>query len=201
MNQNDKARRRFLQSTAAALGGGWVAAHWPAIAAAAAHAHASVSSGGDATLSLLTPAQARDVMAIAAQIVPSGDTPGATEAGVVYFIDHVHAGLYASRSSDFLDGLAGFQRDFAAGHAGQFADLSPAEQLAYLRSVEDTDFFQQMRFLTVLGLLSLPSYGGNRDKLGWQLVGFEDRHIWEPPFGHYDREYEGFVPYTQEAKP
>jgi len=201
MNQNQEARRRFLQSTAAAFGGAWVAAHWPAIAAAAAHAHESVTSGGDATLKLLTPAQARDVIAIAAQIVPSGDTPGATEAGVVYFIDHVHAGLYAAQSSDFLDGLAGFQRDFAAGHAGRFADLAHEEQLAYLKSIADTPFFQDMRFLTVLGLLSLPSYGGNRDKLGWQLVGFEDRHIWEPPFGHYDREYEGFVPYAQETKP
>ena len=22
-----------------------------------------------------------------------------------------------------------------------------------------------------------------------ELAGFEDRHVWQPPFGHYDREY------------
>jgi gluconate 2-dehydrogenase gamma chain len=201
MNENDKARRRFLQSAGAALSGSWVALHWPAIAAAAEHAHASMASGGDAKLELLNPEQARDVAAIAAQIVPSGETPGATEAGVVYFIDHVHRGLYAERSRDFLDGLGTFQREFAAGHAGQFADLEPGDQLEYLQTIADTPFFQDMRFLTVMGLLALPSYGGNRDKLGWQLVGFEDRHVWEPPFGHYDREYEGFVPYAGESKP
>ena len=49
----------------------------------------------------------------------------------------------------------------------------------------------------VLGLLALPSYGGNADKLGWKLVGFVDQHAWQPPFGHYDAEYAGFVPYAK----
>jgi hypothetical protein len=51
----------------------------------------------------------------------------------------------------------------------------------------------------VLGLLALPSYGGNADKLGWKLVGFVDQHAWQPPFGHYDAGYPGFVPYTKAA--
>ena len=31
-------------------------------------------------------------------------------------------------------------------------------------------------------------YGGNRDKVGWKLIGFEDRFHWNAPFGHYDAE-------------
>jgi hypothetical protein len=38
----------------------------------------------------------------------------------------------------------------------------------------------------------MPEYGGNREGLGWKLIGFEDRHIFEPPFGYYDRDYPGF---------
>jgi hypothetical protein len=49
----------------------------------------------------------------------------------------------------------------------------------------------------VLGLLALPSYGGNAGKAGWKLVGFDDRHVWEPPFGHYDRDYAGFEHYAR----
>ena len=53
-------------------------------------------------------------------------------------------------------------------------------------------FFQTMRYLTLAGMFSHPNHGGNRDKLGWQLLGFEDRHSWQPPFGHYDAGYTGF---------
>jgi hypothetical protein len=31
-----------------------------------------------------------------------------------------------------------------------------------------------------------PAYGGNSDKVGWKLIGFEDRFAWQPPFGEYD---------------
>jgi hypothetical protein len=32
------------------------------------------------------------------------------------------------------------------------------------------------------------------------MVGFVDRHVWEPPFGHYDADYPGFEPYTKERQ-
>ena len=202
MDSKATSRRSFLHATGGTLGAAWLALHWPELAAAARHAHEAAASTTNPAFELLDAAQARDVEAIAAQIVPSGDTPGAREAGVVHFIDRVHAGIYAAGAPRFLEGLTGFQSDVAARHpeGRQFADLPEAAQLAHLRSVETTAFFGRMRFLTVLGLLSLPSYGGNRDRLGWKLVGFVDRHVWEPPFGHYDREYAGFVPYSKERR-
>lgn len=206
MNENNTSRRQFLQGAGGAVGSAWLASCWPAIAAAAEHAHAlagtSPADEAGTTLKVLTTAQARDVEAIAAQIVPSGATPGAREAGVVYFIDHVLAGVFRSEAEGFLGGLESFRKEFALAHAGtdSFADLSQAAQLEYLEAIEQTAFFGAMRFLTVLGLLALPSYGGNRDKLGWKLVGFVDRHAWEPPFGHYDADYAGFVPYGREDR-
>ena len=32
---------------------------------------------------------------------------------------------------------------------------------------------------------------------GWKLIGFEDQHVFEPPFGYYDRDYPGFTPQTE----
>ena len=202
MNENEKSRRRFLHAAGGAIGAAWFGAHWPAVVAAAEHAHAAAAGRADHEFRLLTPAQARDVEAIAAQIVPGGATPGAREAGVVYFVDAVHTRLFASRAPAFLAGLAAFQAEFAQQHPGgqQFADLDPAGQVAHLKRVESSRFFDDMRLLTIAGLLALPSYGGNAGKLGWQLVGFEDRHVWEPSFGHYDRDYAGFVPYAKEPR-
>ena len=70
-----------------------------------------------------------------------------------------------------------------------------AQQIAYLSTVDKTPFFLAVRRLTVLGLTALPKYGGNRDGLGWKLIGFVDGHYWEPPFGYYDKDYAGFEPF------
>ena len=202
MNRSETTRRHFLRVSGGTLGAAWIGAHWPALVAAAGHAHAAAAGTAERALRLLSPGQARDVEAIAAQLVPSGETPGAREAGVVHFIDQVHTGPYAAHAADFLADLTAFQAEFAARNpaAPSFADLADDAQLEYLRSIEATPFFGTMRFLTVLGLLALPSYGGNAGKLGWKLVGFVDQHAWTPPFGAYDREYPGFVPYSTEPR-
>lgn len=202
MNDNETSRRGFLLGSGGALGGALLALHWPALAAAAEHAHAAAAGRIDHTFRVLTPAQARDVEAIASQIVPSGDTPGAREAGVVYFIDHVHAGLYAPYARDFLAQLDEFRSGYERGHPDgpAFADLDVAAQSAYLKTIEATPFFGRMRLLTVAGLLALPSYGGNENKIGWKLVGFVDQHAWQPPFGHYDAGYPGFKVNSPESR-
>jgi gluconate 2-dehydrogenase gamma chain len=206
MDPGDVSRRRFLQASGGSLGFAWLTANWPQIVAAAEHAHAAAlaDDGGDRSrLRLLTTTQARDVEAIAALIVPGGDTPGAREAAVVYFIDQVHAGTWAAGAPQFLAGLEEFRARCARHHPGtrHFADLPEAEQLAYLRHVERTPFFEQVRFLTIVGLLASPRYGGNRNKTGWKLVGFVDQHAWQPPFGHYDAGYQGFPPALPPAEP
>ena len=81
------------------------------------------------------------------------------------------------------------------GISAAFAIAPEAQQIAWLRQVDKTPFFLAVRRLTVLGLLALPKYGGNKDNVGWALIGVEDNHYWEPPFGYYDRDYPGFEPY------
>ena len=74
-----------------------------------------------------------------------------------------------------------------------FASLTPARQVEYLTTVDQTPFFNTTRLLTLLGMFSRPEYGGNRNGVGWKLIGFEDRHVFQPPFGYYDRDYPGFA--------
>ena len=199
MESNTGSRREFLQGAGGTLGIAWLATHWPGIAAAAEHAHEAMAAdtADRSRFLVLSAAQARDVDAIVAQIVPSGATPGAREAGVVYFIDHVHAGVWKSGSAGFLERLEAFRASCARHYGGtqSFADLAADDQLAFLTHKEHTPFFGELRFLTIIGLLALPSYGGNAGKSGWQLVGFVDRHVWEAPYGEYDKDYAGFEPY------
>jgi len=187
------SRRSFLRSTWEGVGAAWVAAHWPAIASAGRAAAASTT----ADLGYLKATDVADVEAIAAQIVPSGATPGAREAHAVQFIDRALVSFFAGWAPQFQQGLQQFQARFRLSHAnaGRFAAAGSAEQVTFLKSIDRTPFFEQMRTLTILGMLASPKYGGNYGSTGWQLIGFADEHVFSPPFGYYDKDYAGFEPY------
>src|SRR5262249_2504415 len=159
------------------------------IAQAVHDAHAAGQSTGAENLTFLTAAEAADVEAVAAHIVPTDDTPGAREAGVVYFIDRALATFLAQLGTDYRAQLRAFQAALRERHPGaeSFASLASDQQLDLLRSIERSPFFDTTRLLTLLGMFALPSYGGNRGGVGWKLIGFEDRHFFQPPFGYYDR--------------
>jgi gluconate 2-dehydrogenase gamma chain len=200
MENPGPTRRDFIRSAGGVLGVTWVAAHGPAIAAAHAHALAAIADGRSGAFKFFSPEDARDVDAIVAHIIPSDDVPGAREAGAIYFIDRSLSTWLAPRAQGFRSGLHDFQTRFQAAHPpGGFAQASDEAQLAFLESVEASEFFQTTRTLTLIGMFALPAYGGNRDGIGWRLIGFEDQHVFAPPFGFYDRDYPGFMP--PEAKP
>lgn len=196
------SRRKFLIAIGNLASTAWIAANWSQIAVAAqdtdSHAgHAASAGTPPARLTTLTPAEAADVDAIASQIVPSGATPGAREAGVIVFIDNALGSFFADQLPAFRKGLAEFQAYYAKqnGAGSTFAAASSAQQVAWLREVDRTPFFLAVRRLTILGLIALPQYGGNRDYAGWRLLGVENNHSWAPPFGFYDQDYPGFEPY------
>ncbi len=202
MNEPDGSRRRFLLSSGGALTGAWLASNWPAIAAAHEHAAQTAEASGPEALGFLSATDAADVDAIAAQILPSGGTPGAREAHAVYFIDRALATFFAQRAPAFRSGLAQFQLTFRAAHPTipSFAGASAAEQTSFLGTVDTTPFFASVRWLTVVGTLGASKYGGNFGGAGWKMMRFEDQHIFTAPFGYYDRDYAGFVPYSTEGR-
>jgi gluconate 2-dehydrogenase gamma chain len=187
MIDRDTSRRDFLISSGTMFGAAWFALHAPAIRAAAAHAREAAAQGLR-TFDVLTAEEATELEAIAAQIFPTDDTPGATEAGVVHFIDRALGGFASWAELPIREGLEKL-RD----KADVFSELPLQRQAELLREIEDTPFFGTVRTLTIMGMFAMPSYGGNRDKVGWKLLGFEDRFAWQPPFGYYDAEPDGRV--------
>jgi gluconate 2-dehydrogenase gamma chain len=165
-------------------------AGWAAIASAQQHAHTIMATAAPTNFEYLDAASAQEITAIAAQIVPSTDGPGATEAGAVYFIDRALHTFAADKQPQYREGLAELSRRriqiFPASQS--FAALGSADQIELLRSIETTDFFALIRTHTVLAWLGSPEYGGNRNSVGWKYIGFDDAGAFDPPFGFYDAE-------------
>ena len=180
-------RRAFLAASGAAFASAWLAATPASLRASLRHA-ARAAAGSPPPFETLTPEEAADIDAIAAQLIPTDDLPGAREAGALHFIDHSLATWAADQRPAFTAGLRDLNRELNARWpgAGPFANLPPERQIALLQAVEGTPFFQSMRFATVAATFADPSWGGNRDKVGWRILGFDDRFAWQPPFGDYD---------------
>ena len=181
MTEPARSRRDFVVTA------GWLSLQLPWLAAIAACGREDERDG--APFRQLTAAEGRTLRAVAARILPSDDgTPGAEEAGAVRFIDRALGTPYFAPALPVLRaGLAALDaRARRLGARRGFAALDPARQVAELRRVEDTPFFETARTLVVTGTFSDPSHGGNANGAGWALVGLEHRASFQPPFGWYD---------------
>jgi hypothetical protein len=137
-----------------------------------------------------SPGDAAEIESLAAQIIPSGDSPGAREAHVIHFIDQSLVGFESQKRDTYTKGLAAAQekrRELFPG-SESIAALGPDQQIALLTAIEKTPFFETLRTHTIMGFLANSEYSGNRNQVGWKHIGFENSHNFTPPFGHYDRE-------------
>ena len=187
----DLSRRDFMAGVVATWVAASVACSRDAGKAAPSTSSAPIMHDAPAParrLTHFTTEQGVEVEAIAARIIPSDDGPGAREANVLYFIDHTLDGYARDQAPLFADGLNAVSKAVHGTHGptARFSTLTPIEQDAILKAMDTTPFFGAMRAATISGFLSLPSYGGNTDFVGWKYIGQD--HVLEqtPPFGYYD---------------
>ncbi len=187
-NNSDLSRRGFLQSAGAIGGATWLRIGAPALASIAQAACTAKEAG--APFALLGEAEAADFAAIAARIIPTTDTPGATEAGVIHFFDRAFANERSGALKPARDGLA--ELNATLRNVTRFADLDTTKQDAVLSGIENSTFFSLMRVMTIFGFFAMSSYGGNKNHVAWDLIDFKGHHgAWEYPFGYYDAEVHG----------
>ena len=181
-------RRAFLRALAA--GAAWAAADLGQVEEALAYAQQQAGGAAPAQPTALTRAQLDAVNAICSRILPSVDgRPGAAEAGAAIFIDRSLATFNAAQKRTYVDGIADLNRRAQAKRGGaSFAALPPAGQDEILKDIERTPFFQAVRVDTIAGTLALPTWGGNRDYMGWHLLDIEHQMSFQAPFGYYDAE-------------
>jgi gluconate 2-dehydrogenase gamma chain len=179
------SRRQFVALASSAAAGVWLTATRSDILAAGLHAAQATK------FETLTPADAIEIEAATAQIVPTDETPGAREARVVYFIDKAIS-TWAKDQRPVVESAAKELRARAAKAqrgAKSFAALSSDKQIAVLSAMEKEkpQLFRMLRYGAIAGMLANPEQGGNYQKTGWRWIGFDDRFSWGPPFGWYDQ--------------
>jgi gluconate 2-dehydrogenase gamma chain len=139
-------------------------------------------------LTFFTEAQAAEMDAMVAQIIPADETPGAREAHCLYFIDRALSGFLKTSQPVYTKGLDELQAKTKELYpdAAKFSALTSEQQIKVLTGIEKTPFFRAARTHTVLGFFSRPVHGGNYEKIGWKLIGYDDSLNFKPPFGYYD---------------
>ena len=157
---------------------------WGSVAATAASYSMAVwgwAMVGSSGLGALTGRQAALVEAAAARIFPTTDTPGATEAGVVTYVDRALADVYPELLPLYRGGCRALASEAKRRFNADFLRLTAEQQDALLTDFEAgtiegyanaATFFGMLRTHTMEGVLGEPAYGGNRDLVGWKLVGF-----------------------------
>jgi gluconate 2-dehydrogenase gamma chain len=187
MGTEGKSRRAFLLESATGLGGAWILTNYPSILAAEEYV-LEADRADQLQFAFFTPEQAVEVEAMASQIIPTDETPGAREARVVYFIDRALVTFEKDRQADYSAGLealaAETRRRFPS--TDRFSELTFDQQIELLTAIEQTPFFNLVRTHTITGFFAHPVHGGNHGKVGWELIGYDDSLQHEPPFGYYD---------------
>ncbi|HUN61644.1 MAG TPA: gluconate 2-dehydrogenase subunit 3 family protein [Candidatus Sulfotelmatobacter sp.] len=218
MKNPQEDRRNFLLQVGGVAGAAWMNVQWPAIVAAADHAHQAANAKTPGKFEVFTQEQARQVEAVAAQIIPTDDSPGAREAGVVYFIDRALKTFASAAVPVYEKGIAHLNQLTAENYAEvkSFADASAEQQGVVLQKLVEEesgnggyewpgtgssrDFFETIRLHTIWGFLADPSAGGNRDYVGWKAVGRDPEFMFSAPFGYYDKNYPGWQAAKAEAE-
>lgn len=197
-------RREFLTISAGAIGA-------TTLLILARESGALERQGDDVVVPLrfLTAKEARVVSAACERIFPrDASGPGATDAGVIIYIDRQLAGPYGRdkyryTKPPFVTSVPehGYQAKenprqmYRAGirDLGNFDELAVDEQIRKLKEIETSSFFQLLRRHTIEGMFCDPMHGGNADLVGWALIGYPgpqwsyrddiDRHFgqaWRP---------------------
>lgn len=129
---------------------------------------------------VLTRTEVAAVAAIGERILPSDETPGARDARVADFVDHMLATHYAGQRTAYRAGLRRLDAVARAERRRPFVKLSAAEQDALLARMErrevdawpeSAEFFAMVRAHILEGMFSDPKYHGNAGGAGWRLLG------------------------------
>lgn len=157
-------RRELLHRASLLLGGAITASAASGILAGCIATPQRMTSG----VGFLDDLEMSTVTAMADQIIPKTDTPGALDVGVPAFIDRMLAGYYQQRERDVMrEGLKLADRDAQLLRGVSFAQLTSSEQVTLMKRYDQEQYdytranaskqnvpphaFRLMKELTILG--------------------------------------------------
>jgi gluconate 2-dehydrogenase gamma chain len=141
-------------------------------------------SRGTSAWRFFTDQEAELVGLISEQIIPADQDPGASEAGVVNFIDKQLVGPYLRHQGAYRAGLQGTEETSREMYGLSFRELSWEEQTEVLKALEagrapghawenssSASFFSLVRDHTMQGFYGSPRHGGNRNFASFRMLG------------------------------
>ena len=159
-------RRKFIQVTTAAAAGSMVGC-----------------TNKKSPWRFFTIEEGQTVAAICERIIPADQDPGATEAGVVNFIDLQLMGPYKRHRASYRKGIRGLEQASLNMFGHRFTELGPERQDKVLKELErvaagearkglsSEDFFSLILSHTMQGFYGDPRHGGNRGRVSWKMLG------------------------------
>jgi gluconate 2-dehydrogenase gamma chain len=192
MSKHDEGRRAFLVGTALGASAAATALVPDAFAKDQKQHHAAMDapamagmdhmSGGHGAF--LNDDDSRTVTAFTERLMPGEPgKPGATDAGVLNYIDLALAGAYSDQQDFYRRGLTQLDEHCSQTYGKPFRRLTADQQDETISALEQGKapafvwptaqaFFNTVRTHTMEGMFADPVYGGNKDFAGWRLVGF-----------------------------
>ncbi len=165
--------------------------------AAVTVAGAGLGAGASSLLTRLGPAtpppyrfftatEAALVIDLCEQIIPRDDVAGATDAGVVHYLDRQLASRLKRHQRVYREGLRAFAEACVIVQQQAFAGLPVEKKITFMRQVETgrlpgaawsgaapAAFFRLLVDHTMQGFYGSPRHGGNRDYVSYKILGLD----------------------------
>ncbi|KAA6325580.1 hypothetical protein EZS27_025222 [termite gut metagenome] len=137
----------------------------------------------DAYLRSFTREQSDCLAALCEQVIPADDAPGATDAGVVYYIDTVVSLHFPELRDTYQKGISALQASCRALYNSPFESLSSEKQIAVMKQMENQtlpeeywkeissgSFMEMIVRHTMQGFYGSPRHGGNKDYVSYRML-------------------------------
>ncbi|MBC8004166.1 MAG: gluconate 2-dehydrogenase subunit 3 family protein, partial [Verrucomicrobia bacterium] len=130
-----------------------------------------------------TSQEAKCIMAVCEQIIPKDEFPGATDAGVIHYIDRQLSGVFHYDQQTYRTGIQSLQSYCVAKTSAAFESLSADDQIRILKAMESNQvsetewpegkpsaFFNLVLTHSMQGFYGSPIHGGNKDYLSFEML-------------------------------
>lgn len=133
-----------------------------------------------------TQEEAKCIIAFCEQIIPKDISPGATDAGVIFYIDRQLAGVFNYDQDTYRNGIKILQAYCKVKYSKTFELLTSDDQIRIMKTMESNqlnetewtkgkpaEFFNLILSHTMQGFYGSPIHGGNKDYMSFQMLKFD----------------------------
>ena len=130
-----------------------------------------------------TPEEAKCIIAFSEQIIPKDESPGGTDAGVIFYIDRQLSTVFNYDQDTYRNGIKNLQAYCKGKYSKSFETLNPEDQITIMKAMESnqlnekewpqgkaSDFFNLVLSHTMQGFYGSPIHGGNKDYMSFEML-------------------------------